>query len=58
MQTRFRPTQTVFSDAAVKNYASTAKPSPTPTLFGVSLDAGFSDYGAAAKKARRSRREG
>jgi hypothetical protein len=29
--------QTVTRHAAVTNYASTAKPSPTPTLFGVSL---------------------
>jgi hypothetical protein len=33
----FYQTQTVTRHPAVANYASTAKPSPTPTLFGVSL---------------------
>ena len=33
----FYQTQAVTRHAAVTNYASTAKPSPTPTLFGVSL---------------------
>ena len=33
----FHQTQTVTRHAAVTNYAATAKPSPTPTLFGVSL---------------------
>jgi hypothetical protein len=37
----FHQTQTVTGNVAVTNYAAIAKPSPTPTLFGVSLAQGL-----------------